>query len=310
VHDIVRGTNHALGLTVLRGSVGTRHPKLDAAREEESAGGGVIKLTSIIALDAPDGAVKLRGHKGKEVGEGGEGVGLLAQRKSPRVVSAVIEDDQVILVTRDTRNRGGRKVTVYEVKWLKGSNRGAGKGQPDVSTKLASITQGIISAPRAGDSWGTRQLGKDIGVGVAKTTMLDGKGSSGSQGVQDNTWTSAIVSGKHASGSKVFHRWAKRIKLYGAGVVGGETTDRNETLDKVRSYQHIVEVKWSEKYRVAYWGDGQDRTITNNDGGRVGRRRRPGWEDVTGVGGIWLVAPESTTQSVTSVGGANVIELR
>jgi hypothetical protein len=82
-------------------------------REEESAGGGVSKLTSIIALDAPDGAIKLRGYKGKEVGEGGEGVGLLTQRKSPRVVGAVIKDDQVILVTRDTRNRGGSKVTMY-----------------------------------------------------------------------------------------------------------------------------------------------------------------------------------------------------
>jgi hypothetical protein len=46
-------------------------------REEESVGGGVIKLASIISLDASDGAEKL-GHKGKEVGEGGEGVGLLA----------------------------------------------------------------------------------------------------------------------------------------------------------------------------------------------------------------------------------------
>jgi hypothetical protein len=46
----------------------------------------------------------------------GEGVGLLAQQKSQRVVGAVIEDDQVILVTRDTRNRGGPKVTVYEVR--------------------------------------------------------------------------------------------------------------------------------------------------------------------------------------------------
>jgi hypothetical protein len=32
-------------------------------------------------------------------------------------------------------------------------------------------------------------------------------------------------------------------KLHGAGVVGGETTDRKETLDKVRSYQNIIEVK-------------------------------------------------------------------
>jgi hypothetical protein len=46
-------------------------------------GGGVIKLTSIIALDALDGAAKLRGHKGEEVKEGEEVVGLLTQRKSP-----------------------------------------------------------------------------------------------------------------------------------------------------------------------------------------------------------------------------------
>jgi hypothetical protein len=103
------------------GSVGTRHLKLDAMREEEHADGVVIKLVFIITLDAPDGATKLRGHKGKEVREGGEGVGLLAQRESP-------------------------KVTVYEVKWLKGSSRGARKGQPDVPSKLADMTQGIISA--------------------------------------------------------------------------------------------------------------------------------------------------------------------
>jgi hypothetical protein len=83
VYDIVGCTNHVLGLAVLRGSVGTRHPKLDAVREEESVGGGVIKLASIITLDAPDGAAKLRGHKGEEVGEGGEDVRLLTQQKSP-----------------------------------------------------------------------------------------------------------------------------------------------------------------------------------------------------------------------------------
>jgi hypothetical protein len=101
-------------------------------REEESVSGGVIKLASIIALDAPDGAAKLRRHKGKEVREGGEGVGLLAQRKSPQVVGAVIKDDQIILVTRDTRNKEGPMVTVYGVKGLKGTSRGARKGQQNV----------------------------------------------------------------------------------------------------------------------------------------------------------------------------------
>jgi hypothetical protein len=72
-------------------------------REEESASEGVIKLTSNIALDTLDGVAKLCGHKDEEVGEGGEG---------SRVVSEVIEDDQVILVTRDTQDRGGPEVTV------------------------------------------------------------------------------------------------------------------------------------------------------------------------------------------------------
>jgi hypothetical protein len=41
---------------------------------------------------------------------------------------------------------------VYEVKGLKGSSRGARKRQLDVPTKLAGMTQGIVSALRAGDS--------------------------------------------------------------------------------------------------------------------------------------------------------------
>jgi hypothetical protein len=115
-------------------------------------GGGVIKFTPIITLDTSDGVAKLHGHKGEEVGESREGVGLLAQQKSLQIVGAVIEDDQVILVTKDTWNKGGSKVTVYEVKELNGSSRGGRKGQSDVSIKLAGMTQGIISAPRASDS--------------------------------------------------------------------------------------------------------------------------------------------------------------
>jgi hypothetical protein len=87
---------------------------------------------------------------GEEVGEGG-GVGLLAQRKVPRVVGVVIEDGQVILVTRDTQNRGGSEVTVYEVKRSNGPRRGGRKGQPNMPTKLTGVTQGIISSSRAGD---------------------------------------------------------------------------------------------------------------------------------------------------------------
>jgi hypothetical protein len=42
--------------------------------------GGVIELSSIIALDTPDGATKLHEHIGEEVREVG-GVRLMAQQK-------------------------------------------------------------------------------------------------------------------------------------------------------------------------------------------------------------------------------------
>jgi hypothetical protein len=46
-------------------------------------------------------------------------------------VGALIEDYQVILVTRDTQNKGGSEVTMYEVKGLSDSGRGGKKGHPN-----------------------------------------------------------------------------------------------------------------------------------------------------------------------------------
>jgi hypothetical protein len=66
-------------------------------------------------------------------------------------VGAIIKDDQVVLVTRDTQNRVGPEVTVYEVKGSNDSRRGTRKGQPDVPTKLTGMAHGIIFAMRAGD---------------------------------------------------------------------------------------------------------------------------------------------------------------
>ena len=86
----------------------------------------------------------------------------------------------------------------------------------------------------------------------AATTRVYGttRGGSGGRGRKRLSieWTCAVVSGKHAPSSKVFHRQAKRIKLHGARIIGGETMDRTETLDKIRSYQDIVEVKWFRKH--------------------------------------------------------------
>jgi hypothetical protein len=66
-------------------------------------------------------------------------------------VGAVIKDDQVILVARYTQNKGVLEVIVYKVKWSNDPRRGARKGQPDMPTKLAGMTQGMMSVPREGN---------------------------------------------------------------------------------------------------------------------------------------------------------------
>jgi hypothetical protein len=54
-----------LSLVIMWRRVGTQHSKLDTVRKEEGVS-GVVKLTSIVALDTPDGTTKLRGHKSKK----------------------------------------------------------------------------------------------------------------------------------------------------------------------------------------------------------------------------------------------------
>ena len=68
-HNVVDGTNDALSLTILGRGVQAGHAKVNTVREEEHAGGGVVELTPIVALDCLDGGVKLGRHKGKEVSE-------------------------------------------------------------------------------------------------------------------------------------------------------------------------------------------------------------------------------------------------
>jgi hypothetical protein len=91
-HDIVCGLNHALCLVVLWGSIRTRHTQLNTSGEKKGARGGVIELTTVVALDGLNGEAKLSGHPGKEVKEGGEGVRLRTQREGPGVVRKIIND--------------------------------------------------------------------------------------------------------------------------------------------------------------------------------------------------------------------------
>ena len=65
----------------------------------------VIKLTAVVTLDGLDGEAELSSDPGKEMEEGGERVRLRTQRKSPRVVRKVIDNHQIVLITRHAEYR-------------------------------------------------------------------------------------------------------------------------------------------------------------------------------------------------------------
>jgi hypothetical protein len=84
-------------MTVLGRCVGARETQLDAMGEEEGSRDVVVELATIITLEGTDGVTELGEGQGKEVGEGGERVGLQPKRKSPKKMGVVVQNDQVLL---------------------------------------------------------------------------------------------------------------------------------------------------------------------------------------------------------------------
>jgi hypothetical protein len=74
-------------------------------KEEESAGGGVIKLTTIVTLDGLDGKAELCGHPSEEVKECGKSIRLRTQGKSPRIMRKIIDHHKIVLIARNTDDR-------------------------------------------------------------------------------------------------------------------------------------------------------------------------------------------------------------
>jgi hypothetical protein len=74
-------------------------------REEESTGGGVIKLTTIVTLDGLDGEAELCEHPSEEVKERGKSIRLRTQEKSPRIMRKIIDHHKIVLIARNTDNR-------------------------------------------------------------------------------------------------------------------------------------------------------------------------------------------------------------
>jgi hypothetical protein len=133
-HDVVRRANHPLSLAVLRRGIRTRHTQLNTSRQEEGPGGGVIELPPVVTLDGLNCEAELSGHPGKEVEEGGEGLRLGAQRKSPRVIRKIINNDQIVFITRHAEYRRCPQVTVNQIKSMRNMRRGRRKRKSNMTT--------------------------------------------------------------------------------------------------------------------------------------------------------------------------------
>jgi hypothetical protein len=154
-------------------SIRTRHTELDTAGEEVGARGGVIELTPVVALDGLNGEAKLSGHPGKEVKKGREGVRLSTQRESPGAVREIINDHQIILITRNVEYRGSPHITVDKIKSMRRRRR---KRKPNMTTKLACLTDVLSSSPSTRDISTTTNLSQNISARMTESAVPSGGG--------------------------------------------------------------------------------------------------------------------------------------
>jgi hypothetical protein len=101
---------------------------------------GVVKLTTIVALQVFYGGAKLSGNKREKISNSGKCVGFEAERKGPQEVGAVIKDGEIVLITRNTGYWRSPQITVDEIKVTQSTRLGNGKRKTDMTTKLTCVT--------------------------------------------------------------------------------------------------------------------------------------------------------------------------
>ena len=169
---VVCGADHTLSPTILRRGVGAGESELNAVREEKGARGRVIELPAVVALNRANRTTELGGDPSEEVQEGGEGVRLETQRKSPQKVGEVIKNQQIVLKAGEAGDRRGPEVAVDKIERLGGSGGGMGEGKASVATQLASVTQGNRTGSTTRNDGAGRQLGQNIVARMAESTVL------------------------------------------------------------------------------------------------------------------------------------------
>jgi hypothetical protein len=81
-------------------------------RKEEVAGRGVIELPPVVTLNTLDGVTKLSGNPKQRSERCRERVRLQAQGKIPHKIREIIQNEQVIFITRNAENGGCPNITL------------------------------------------------------------------------------------------------------------------------------------------------------------------------------------------------------
>jgi hypothetical protein len=85
-------------------------------------------------------------------------------------MGAIINNEQVAFVARNTNNWRGPQITMNYVKNIICMRCRTSKGHASMRTELTSVTK-IMGAPRANDTRVARQLGQGVNTWVSKTVM-------------------------------------------------------------------------------------------------------------------------------------------
>jgi hypothetical protein len=110
----------------------------------------VVELAAVVALQSTDRALELGRYPGEEVSEGGKRVGLQPKGESPKKMGVVVQNDQVVFVAGEAKDRRRPEITVDKIKSLNSPGRGSGKRKTRVVAELTSMTEALRRASSMG----------------------------------------------------------------------------------------------------------------------------------------------------------------
>jgi hypothetical protein len=90
----------------------------------------------------------------------------------------VIQNDQVVFVTRVAEDRRSPEIIMNEIKGMSSPGCGSGKWKTGMTTELARMTEALRGSPVTIGIWAAGGLGHHVRSRVTETTMPNG-GSGG-----------------------------------------------------------------------------------------------------------------------------------